>query len=351
MTLEGLLKTPAWKTTNYRKLEERCWLNTRDLVFDSKEGSKFWLERAEKFNVRPSDFSTLQEFLGHMISDYDESIIKNNPPEYFRPKGTKKSEVELHTSSGSKASKKETTWSKIGLNYAAMYGDYVFDSYGIPENMDWLVTGTLLFYELMKRTVEIRGGNVHAELVPTRGAKRFIDEAAKMVPEEFVKTPFYEHRVKPVDEFYLETLKRCNIGGLVATLFMLPSLSHAEGFENVKVIYPSGMEIPFDELEKCRKQFPDKTFLTSYGHHQIGLAFASPKFSVPTYYSAAPLFLVYVVKEDNPFKLVEYGERGKNRIIRMDNLLWVQTERDYSERVEPYGDLKWDGFRNVKPTW
>jgi hypothetical protein len=133
---------------------------------------------------------------------------------------------------------------------------------------------------------------------------------------------------------------------------MLPSLMKAEGFENVRAIYLSGMEVPYEQLKYWRKLLPNKTFLTSYGHHQLGLCFAHPKFEIPTYYPPAPVSLIYVVDPENPLRMVKYGERGRVRLVRMDeSLLWVQTERDYAERVKPYGEIKWDGIRDVVPTF
>jgi hypothetical protein len=351
MVIEELFEVPAWQR-NYRKTIEEVWPDLRDLQFDSKLGSRFWVERAAKFGVNPKrDFKSLDDFLTHKISDYNESVLNEHPPEFFIPKNIKRSELFSYTSSGSTGPKKETYWSNISLDYSARYADYVFDQYGIDKGIDWIVSGTFLFHRILEKTIKMREGMIHEESVQTRGAKEFFDKAKEMSPTEFVKTSFYEHRVQPVIEYYIKTLGRCKIGGITAPLFMLPPLIGANGFENVKTIYPSGMEIPFEQLRFWRKQLPDKKFLISYGHHQTGLAFASPEFEVPTYYPPVPLSLIYVVKEDNPFKLVDYGERGRLRLARLDYMLWVQTERDYAKRVEPSGIFKWDGFRDVKPTW
>jgi hypothetical protein len=58
--------------------------------------------------------------------------------------------------------------------------------------------------------------------------------------------------------------------------------------------------------------------------------------------------LLYVVKEDDPHSLVNYGERGRVRFLRMSkSLLWSQTERDFAERVAPQREFKWDGIKNI----
>lgn len=352
-TLRDLLQSPAWETEDYHRLEQDYWSYIRDLHFDPKEGSPFWLDRVQQFRVNPSkEGMSLQEFIKHPISHFDEDVLRKHPWHYFVPRSIRKQDIEAHTSSGSVAAKKETYWSKDALEYATRYGDYIFDLYGTPRDIDWLVTGTILFYRIVKGIVDRRGGLVYADLVQTRESKRSLEGALGLPPDQLVETPLYQQRVRPVIEYYRDTLQREHIGGLVAVLFMLPAVVEAPGFENVKVIYLSGMAVPLEQLRHWRQLLPDRRFITSYGHHQAGLCFAHPDFDIPTYYPPAPLSLIYVVQPDNPFQPVKHGERGRIRLLRMDQaLLWVQTERDFGERVGPHASLKWDGVRDVKSAW
>jgi len=350
------LKQPAWeyqRKEDYAGLESRYWEYIRDIHFDEKTGSNFWLDRAKEFKLNPSqERMTLQEFLEHKISHFDEDVLRPHPCDYFIPRSTRKTDVEVHTSSGSVGAKKETYWTKQALAYLAHYGDYMFDLHHVPRDIDWLVTGTLLFYRVVNDIVNRRGGLVHVDLLQTRGFKRFITDAANLPPEEVSRTPFYQLTINPMMEFYSNVLGREKIGGMVVALFMLPACVSLPGFQCIRAIYLSGTQIPSAELKHWRNQLPDKIFLTSYGHHQLGLCFAHPDFEVPAYYPPAPVSLIFVVDPEEPLRLVEYGQRGRIRLLRMDEaLLWVQTERDFGVRVSPHKTLHWDGVSDVKVAW
>lgn len=345
-----LLKQAAWliSQNEYEKYLQKHWETVRRIHFHPELGTPYWINKAKKCGVSPERFSTLQDFLNSPASLCDEEEIKEKPISHFIPRSASKTGLRIFTSSGSMGKKKQVPWTDIGLNYASDYASYMFDRSGISRDIDWIVQGPMgIWQETVYRIITKRNGIVHSAPIESRNIKRYFNEIRS--PEDFAKNIPLQTMLAPASEFTADTLVKEKIKGIATALQNLPSIVNLPGFESVEALYLSGMEIPKDQYEFWRTKLPHIKFISSFGHHQLGFSYNPPS-QYETYYPPSPLSLIYVVKNDNPYKLVEYGERGRQKILRMDDVsLWCQLDRDYSIRVPPQGEWKWDGIKDVQP--
>lgn len=348
-----LLERPAWLVSNkeYQDLLQEHWEKIRDLHF--KE-TPYWIDRAKKYGIKPESLYTLKDFLNHPISLCDESELKEKSFEYFIPEvvlKTKKNKIGIYTSSGSTGKKKNAPWDDDAFNYNSRFLNYILDLYEIPKDLNFLIAGPSFpapFQPIMEKLAKERNGLIYFAPIETRELKTYF---ATIDPSklDIKNDPFLNARLSPAIEYQLDILGKEKIGFLGTALFSLPLFIEAKGFENVKMVYCGGMEIPLEQYKYWKKELEamDKKFVTSYGHYMFGLIFDVHD-EKPTYYPPSPLSLLYVVKEDDPYGFVDYGKRGRVRFLRMSEaLLWSQIERDYAERVAPQGEFKWDGVRNI----
>lgn len=335
------------------------WERVRDLHFDKENGSKYWIEKAKKYGIDPKkDLPNLESFLMNEISLCDERDLLAYPEEYFIPKKTlKEKPVHRMTSSGSTTGiKKVSYWTDDALSFNAKHLAEVAKLYGIKEGMKWVITGPSYpapFEPLIEKLVlnEMKGA-LYFIPVETEQLKKRIAELSprELTLEKILENPYFEARLGPVWRETVKYLKTRKIDFLGTTLFMLPELEKQDGFENVKFVYVGGMEIPKDAYKFWKKvlENQNKSLLTSYGHYIAGLFFDLPNAKL-TYYPAAPQSLLFVTEEQNPFKLVKYGERGRVRCLKTSKaMLWCQQERDYAERVAPFDHFNWDGIKEVE---
>lgn len=347
------LEKQAWLLSQkeYEEFAQNHWETVRDIHFDVKSGTPYWVNAAKEAKIDPkNDLDTLQDFLDSPISLCDESVLKVRSITEFIPKSLQKSDISILTSSGSVGKKKEVAWSEDGLEYAAKYANYCFDRMGIPRNIDWVVQGPYgIFQGVVRKALVKRGGLIHSAGVETRNLKiHFADIKSE---EDFENNQFLQITLGPAIEFTKDTLAKEKIGGLVTAIQLLPSIVSAKGFENIQAIYLSGMEIPKEMYKFWREKLPHIKFISSFGHHNLGFSY-STLFPDEPYYSPSPLSEIYVVNENDPYSLVDYGKRGRHKIVRMDPaFLWSQLDRDYSVRVAPQEEYKWDGIKDVKPSF
>ena len=347
------LERGAWllSQNEYEAFLQQHWINIRDIHFDENFGTPYWINAAKEAKIDPkNDLDTLQDFLDSPISLCNEDILKVKPISHFIPKSSQLSNVSILTSSGSVGKKKEVVWSEAGLEYAAEYASYCFDRMRIRRNIDWVVQGPYgIFQTVVRKALAKRGGLIHSAGVETRNLK--IELAKIKSEEDFKSNQFLQITLGPAIEFTYDMLAKEKIGGLVTAIHFLSMLVSAMGFGNIEAIYLSGMEMPKEMYKFWKEKLPHIKFITSFGHHNLGFAYSTPLPDEP-YYPPSPLSLVYIVKENNPYSLVGYGERGRHRILRMDEyFLWSQLDRDYSIRVQPQEEFKWDGFKDSIPTF
>lgn len=347
------LEKKAWLLSQkeYEILLQQHWEAIRNKHFDENSGTPYWINTAKEAGIDPNnDLDTLKDFLDSPISLCDENVLKDKSIRYFIPKSSQLSNVSILTSSGSVGKKKEVAWSEAGLEYAAEYANYSFDRMGIRKNIDWIVQGPYgIFQTVVRRALAKRGGLIHSAGVETRNLK--IELAKIKSEEDFKSNQFLQISLGPAIEFTYDTLAKEKIGGLITAIHFLSTLVGAKGFENVEAIYLSGMEMPKEMYNSWKNKLPHIKFITSFGHHNLGFAYSTPLPDEP-YYTSSPLSLVHIVKENDPYSLVGYGKRGRHKILRMDPaFLWSQLDRDYSTRVAPQAEYKWDGFRDSIPTF
>jgi len=335
------------------------WEKIRDLHFNKDFGSPYWVRKAEVFRIDyKRDLPTLESFLMSEVSVCEERDLREKPDEYFIPKKTlNEKPVHRMTSSGSTTGEKKVSfWTDEGLGYNAKHLAKIAKFYGLRERVKWIVVGPSYpapFQPIMENLVlrEMRG-DLYFIPIETEQLKRKIAEfpQQELGLKRLLADPYFEARLGPVWRETLKYLNTRSIDFLGTTLFMLPELEKQNGFENVKFVYVGGMEIPheFYKFWKGRLEKQGKKMITSYGHYIFGLFFDLPNAEL-TYYPAAPQSFLYVTEEQDPFKLVKYGERGRIRFLRMDEaMLWCQQERDFAERVKPNEYFNWDGVKQVE---
>jgi len=347
------LEKQAWLLSQkgYGEQIQEHWEAVRDINFDEKSGAPYWVKAAKEAGINPkNDLDTLQDFFCSPISLCDESILKVKPITEFIPKSVQKGSTSILTSSGSMGKKKEVAWSETALNYAADYANYCFDRMGIPRSIDWVVQGPYgIFQGVVRRALEKRGGLIHSAGVETRNLKRHF--ASLKNEEEFSSNQYLQATLGPAIEFTQDILAKEKIGGLVTAIQMLPLFVNFEGFENIEAIYFSGMEIPEEMYKFWRGKLPHIKFISSFGHHNLGFSYSTP-FEDEPYYPPSPLSAIYVTDKNDPNRIVGYGERGRHKILRADYaFLWSQLDRDYSVRVAPQEEFKWDGIKDAKPSF
>jgi len=339
---------------------EHCWGRIRNLHFDERNGSPFWIKRAKKFGIHPEkDLSSLEDFLMSKISLCDENELKAKPLEYFVPRSVlyERSFVPM-TSSGSTDKKKTVPWTMEAVEHNAEHLSKILKLYGIEERINWLLTGPsdpAPFKYVMDSLVKEMKGTLYFASVETRGLKSHlaVKENDKLDLEKIFSDCFLKAVLGPAVEYTIDVLRREKIEFLGTALFFLPFLENQEGFENVRFVYVGGMEISnaLYRFWKRRLEKHGAKLITSYGHFMFGVIFDLPSQSL-TYYPPAPLSLLLVTEPDDPFKVVKYGERGRVRYLRMDEaMLWCQQERDYAERAAPHNHFNWDGVKEIKLKW
>ena len=345
---------------------QEYWEEIRELNFDEREGSPYWIEKIKEFNVNPEDLNTIEDFLQHPISICDEDDIKRNPIEYFIPKKILKERNFIPLiSSGSMGKKKTVPWSEEAIEENGKHLAKILKLYGVKENSNYLFVGPSYpapFEPIASSLVKKMKGTIYFAPIETKGVKKDLSEKQDLVYEmaradnmeklkEILSRDIsLKERFEPCLEYVDDILGKERIDFLGTAPFWLNSLENHRGFENVKFVYVGGMEMPpeIHKFWKERLKSEGRELITSYGHFRFGLAFDLPNQSL-TYYFHAPLTLLFVTKEENPYELVNYGERGRVRYLSLDKaMLWCQVERDYAERVTPNQYFSWDGVKQIK---
>jgi len=353
----NLLAKFSWELTEkeYKLLVQEHWQTVRDIHFDEKSGTPYWINAAKKEGIDPkNDLDTLEDFFNSSISLCDENILKVESIKYFIPKSIlndyNNNYTSIFTSSGSMGKKKEVAWSETALDYIADYANHCLDRVGIRRGINWIIQGPYgLFQDTVRRTIAKRGGLIHSAGVETRNLKK--EFTSIRTPEDFKNSQFMNIVFGPSIEFIQDVLAKEKIGGLVTAIQLLPNLVNACGFENIEAIYFSGMDIPKEMYKLWKEKLPHMKFIHSFGHHNLGFSYSTP-FEGEPYYPPFPVSAIYIVDQDDPYHIVGYGQRGRHKILRMEPaFLWSQLDRDHSIRVPPQKEFKWDGFKDVKPSF
>jgi hypothetical protein len=338
----------------YDGLFQSHWERIRDIHFNENTGTEYWLNKSKEEGIDPrNDLDTVNDFMNSRLSLCDEGAFKERPVRYFLPKSLQNNlngDVKVYASSGSVNNKKEVPWDTSSLDYSADYANYCFDRLGVRRDIDWIVQGPYgIFQDVIRKELENRGALVHSAGLETRNIKKAFASVRSM--EDFQNNQFLQTVMGPAIEFTQDTLAKEKIGGMVTAIQMLPAISRFKGFENIEAIYLSGMEIPKGDYDYWKGKLSNVKFVHSFGHHNLGFSYSTP-FEDEPYFPPSPLSQVYIVDRDDPFTSVGYGSRGRHKILRMSpSLLWSQLDRDYSTRIAHQEEFRWDGFKDVRPTF
>jgi len=352
--MSKLIRKPSWVCSKkeYGNLIQEYWEMIRDLHFGEK-GTPYWRRKAEGINVK-KNLDTLEDFLTQKISLCDGDELRKRPSVYFVPEKAwerEKEKINPFKSSGTMGDKKPYLWSEDALNYCAEFFNHVLDLYKVEEGLQWFIPGTYnLLPAIMKRVIRKRKGICDFFPVEVQDLKKHLISSEVFDIEETKSNPFLMARFSPLIRYSFSVLDR----GIDAFGTILPFMSVFKshpGFNKVKVIL-IGMEIQKEKFNECKNEYKDKIIFNTYGNSNSGL-FPNVPSKELSYYPPAPLSLIYVVDENDPLKLVKYGERGKLRNLKMDRFfLWNEVQdRDYAERISPTNEFKWDGIKEIKVKW
>jgi hypothetical protein len=356
------LSTPAWTLSEaqYKDILQEHWEETRDNHF-GKKGTRYWIDRAEKYGINPKkDLQTLEAFLSQDISLCDPKELREKHPWYFVPEilwGTQMEKIHQYKSSGSTGAKKPYLWDDKSLDYNAAMDNKILDDYGVGEGLNWLVPGTYgLWPAILERVVRDRKSIMDFMPVELGGLKKYLSPTEPFNPTKH--DPFLMARFGPAIEYTINALskgievqgKKRGVDVLSVLPQLLPVFEMVPGFDLVKVLIIS-MDITPEKFREIRNKYPNKTIFSTYGNSNSGLFPSMPGNLI--YYSPSPLSLIDVVDEQDPLKVLKFGERGRLRNLKLsESFLWNEPqERDYAEKAKPSGDFKWSGISNVSVKW
>ncbi len=341
------LENPAWvcSSEEYKEHTQKYWEWVRDIHFSM---TPYWIKKAKKENLNvKKDLETLEDFVNQEISICDKKDIIEKPFNYFIPEvlwNNNKEEIYIIRSSGTTGPKSHYFWWDGSIDYCANFFDYILNLHNVPTNLSWFVTGTYgLLPGIMRKLIKKRKGCIDYIPIEAKGIKHSLSEGDM---EKLTSIPSLSVMI----EESFNTLRRGV--DVFCTIFPLLHLfENAQGFDKVKVIY-LGIGIQHNDLQMLQKKYKDKKFFNTYGNSNTGV-FPNISTEALIYYPPAPLSYMYVVDDNDTFKVVKYGERGRLRNLKMDQFfLWCELQdRDYAERYLPNKEFKWDGIKEVSVDW
>jgi len=322
--------------------------------FDEKNGTPYWIRKAQELNLNPikeiRSFSDLQK-LGFL----DEDILRTIPVEDFIPKSQLNFEKYLphvYETGGSSGIPKKVIDTSHQIENAHWVCE-ILKLHGFKDKGNWLnffPSGphavSLLTYHISHHRNELC---------------YFID-----IDPRWVKRCISGQKEDTLD-LYIEHLMEQAVNVLnsqkITYLFITPKLLEKLICKidliqaGIKGIICGGTQIntEFHKLLKTEIA-PGVDFCALYGNTLMGVAPQLPRqlyenqedWSV-RYYGYYPHFVLQLVEEDNPDKVVEYNQEGvvKLTVLNHDIFIPALLERDKGIRIPPVGMFSWDGIANV----
>jgi len=292
------------------------------------------------------------------VSSEITNALQNYPVSYFIPKSLMKNKnrLMLSVSGGTTGKEKTVAFDRKGLfSDFGFMGAHFLDLHGFSysaEGYNMLYagpTGNHYVGKSISRMAENTNGLYFAIDMDPRIFKKYISN------RKYQEIDIYlEH----VIEQMLEILSTKEIDCLVTTSKILEELYKYIDISklNLKMVMNSGTSTSPDTLKILTEQiYKDTIFFGAYGNALFGPAFEIPREKDDynmRYYSNYPYVQIDVVKGNNTFEKVAYGETGNVLMRRYTPECFIPfyIERDIATRIDPtekYG-IGWDGIMNPR---
>ena len=336
---------------------------TIDIVFDREKGSPFWLEFQQKKKLDIVEEIKTEKDLVKLGSpeEVTQSItyaLQNYPISYFVPKCMMKdkSRLMLSVTGGTTGPEKTVAFDKKNLFYDFGHmGAYFLKLHNFTYQSDGYnllyagPTGNHYVGKSINRMAESTNGLFFTIDMDTRIFKKYVME------KKYEEIEIY---LQHIMEQILQILNTKKIDCLVTTSRILEELFKYIDVSklNLKMIMNSGTATSPDTLKILTEEvYKDSIFFGAYGNAMFGPAFEIPRKKGDynmRYYSNYPYIQMQVIKDENSFETVKYGETGKVMMRRYTPECFIPfyVERDIAERIagtEEYGIL-WDGIMNPR---
>ena len=319
--------------------------------FDPATGCPFWLDHASKL-----DWDPRREIRGFKDLDrfglFEDEWLRGGPVRRWVPKAYAESPLYVFETGGS------TGVPKSRINVDDFRIDYTEFSKTLPDDAfppgaDWLSLGPSGPRRLrlaVEHLAQVRGGICfHVDFDP-----RWVIKLIKKGDTQGVEA--YKGHV--IDQGLTLLGAHPNIRCLFTTPKLLEALCESASLKKLGItgVFCGGTEVTPQFHRFAREELIEGAyFALTYGNTLMGLACHKPfdpadRYAV-IYYPPLPRAVVDVVEQDNPDRVVEYGETGRVRLTTLTKEFFMPhfLERDQAEREPPIELYPWDGVRNVRP--
>ncbi|WP_297067914.1 hypothetical protein [Thermococcus sp.] len=256
--------------------------------------------------------------------------------------GNYRGHVRFYQSSGTTRERAIGHWDGEYLHYLHTYLRAALDSiYGLnriyteEHQMRTLAHGPYGWYQdEISELVWSYGGVLYFIGMETDGikkvlAERGIGEVLRLL-DPLVK---YTHRVMEADR--INTVRSAPP---LMTLF-------EPYWENIETAIISGVGIDYSFFKYLSEKFSETKLIPMYGYYGFGDLVGIMHAKSFWYYPNYPFTVVFPVRNDGGYDVVEYGERGQvGMLIARPELLIVKLEDETAVRTPPQRPFRWDGF-------
>ncbi|RMF95169.1 MAG: hypothetical protein D6734_06125 [Candidatus Schekmanbacteria bacterium] len=329
--------------------------------FHQEEGAPYWLNIQRKLGIDvQKEIECIDDLL--LLGPMDETALAKYPIEEFIPRILLKNKSQIITaeSGGTTGTVKHTAYSLSEFREAFSEFFYITAvQRNFPGHLNWLFAAPSGPHIIHRSAMEMaaRFGTMTPFAIDfdPRWIKKFSPNSM----------PFKRYKSHIIEQC-LRILSTQEIGVLFTTpdiaLSIAEELSPSQR-NKIRGIHLGGMPLMPDIYEKITSLYSSAVIIPGYGNTLFGLTLEiSPpdrNFNV-VYYPPGPRIIIKIIKlskNNGPAKLqeVEYGERGRVMIHRLDETLFLPNliERDEAERALPLKVSTWDigsqdGIKNPK---
>lgn len=333
--------------------------HVRDIInwhFDPETGCSFWLQWAEEQGWDPRQqvrgFDDLVKF-GHFQDDW----LRGGPVRRWVPKAYAGRPVYVFETGGTTGTpKSRVTIDDFRIDYE-MFAATLPDEH-FPPGSNWLMLGPSGPRRL-RLAVE--------HLAQHRGGISFCVDLDPRWVIKIIKMGWLEHLAAYQEHVIDQAVTILEADHDIRCMFTTPKLLEALALRlqdkgttlrqaGITGIFSGGTEFTPQWNRFAHEELLDGAYMTpTYGNTLMGLAASAPtgphnNYKI-AYYAPQPRAVIEVVDDDDPDRVVGYGETGRVMLTTLTREFFVPRflERDECEREMPDERYPWDGVSGVRP--
>jgi thienamycin biosynthesis protein ThnN len=319
--------------------------------FDNDDGAPYWLDKQKELGIDIPERIQCVEDLS-ILGPMDEEVLATRSVEDFIPRIFRQQKEYVLAETAGTLGKPKFAIHREDEFQSAFVTPFVKVAKRIsfPSNCHWLFvgpTGPHVIGRAARACAKaLSAGDVFTVDFDPRWAK-------KLPSGSFAAQRYLKH----IETQTLRVLTVQNIGVLFSTPAVLNSL--AEKMDKAKRsmvegLHLGGMSANAEFMDKMGESFPNAVVLSGYGNTLFGMM---PQLSYDRqtgfdYFPYGHRLIVKVIpltptnKGENISASVEYGERGRLVVHRLDEMQFIANfvERDTAIRLKPYPDVETNGF-------